>query len=103
MQSIFQSDIQFKFDSLYMGALTSEKVSCKVKYLFWILSAASRKAITRRLLKPGKPTVEVWIDIIDDIFKMERITFALRLQQFCEKMGKMGNVYHTNTTIICLK
>ena len=81
MQSIFQTDVQFKFESLYLGALTSENVSSNVKYLFRILSAASRKAITRRWLKPGKPTVEEWIDIIYDIFKMERITFALRLQQ----------------------
>ena len=48
--------------------LTSENISSNVKYLFWILSAASRKAITRRWLKPGKPTVEEWIDIIYDIF-----------------------------------
>ena len=81
----WKTDIQFKFDSLYMGATTSDSVSSNVKYLFWIPSAASRKAITRRLLKPGKPTVEVWIDIIDDIFKMERITFALRLQHFLKR------------------
>ena len=32
-------------------------------------------------LKPGKPTLDEWIDIVYDIFKMERITLALRLQQ----------------------
>ena len=81
LQSVFQTDIQFKFETLYLGAITSENISSNVKYLFRILSAASRKAITRRWLKPGKPTMEEWIDIIYDMFMMERITFALRLQQ----------------------
>ena len=41
-------------------------------------SAASRKAIKSKWLKWEKPTVDEWFDIIYNIFKMERITFANR-------------------------
>lgn len=33
--------------------------------------AACRKTITRKWLKPERPTVDEWIDIVYDIFKME--------------------------------
>lgn len=81
LQKVFQTDITFEFVSLYLGVLPSENVSSNDKYLFQILSAASRKAITRKWLKLEKPTVDKWFDIIYNIFKMERITFAIRLKQ----------------------
>ncbi len=81
MQTVFQEDIPFKIITLYLYALPSENGSANDKYLFQILSAAGRKAITRKWLKPETPTTDEWIDIICEIFMMERITFAVRLQQ----------------------
>ena len=53
-------------------------------------SAASRKAIKSKWLKWEKPTVDEWFDIIYNIFKMERITFAkTKTGSVFEKMGKM--------------
>lgn len=81
LEKVFRVDISFKFETLYLGVLPLEMFSSKDRYLFRILSAACKKAITRMWLKPGKPTLDEWIDIVYDIFKMERITLALRLQQ----------------------
>ena len=81
MQKVFQTNITFEFTSLYFGILPSENISANDKYLFQILSAASRKAITRKWLKLERPMVDEWFEIIYNIFKMERITFALRLKQ----------------------
>ncbi len=81
MQKVFQTVIPFEFVSLYLGVLPSENVSSNDKYLFQILSAAARKAMTRKWLKLGKPTVEEWFEVIYNIFTMERITFAIRLQR----------------------
>lgn len=80
MEKVFQIDIPFGFVSLYLGAMLSENFTSKDKYLFQILTAACRKTI-RKWLKPERPTVDEWIDIVYDIFKMEIITFAIRLQQ----------------------
>ncbi len=55
LQIVFQEDIPFKLITLYLGVLPSENVSAHDKYLFWILGAAVRKAITRKWLKP-----EIW-------------------------------------------
>lgn len=53
----------------------------KTKYLFGILSVAARKAITKKWLKPGSPSIEDWYDIIYEIFVMERMTVSIRLQK----------------------
>jgi len=45
-----------------------------------ILLVASKKALTRKWLKPEPPTLEEWMDILLDIYKMEKLTFCLRLQ-----------------------
>ena len=58
----------FEFESLYLGVVPSENVSSSDIYLFQILSAASRKAITRKWLKLEKSTVDKWFDIIYNIF-----------------------------------
>ena len=80
LRKVFQTDVEFKFVSLYLGVLPSENANSGDQYLFQILSAACRKAITRKWLKAEKPTVDEWIDIIY-VFKMERIPFTIRLQQ----------------------
>ncbi len=51
------------------------------EYLFGILITAAKKALTRRWLLPEPPTVQEWIDIVNDIYIMEKITFCLRLQK----------------------
>lgn len=81
LETVFHVNITFQIACLYLGVLMVENVSHKTRYLFQILSAAARKAITRKWLKPQSPTIEEWIDIVYDIYKMERITFNIRLQQ----------------------
>lgn len=51
------------------------------RYLLKILTAASKKAITRFWLLREPPTLNQWKNIINDIYSMERITFILRLQK----------------------
>lgn len=80
LERVFQVDIPFGFVSLYLEALLLENVTSKDKYLLQILTTAWRKTITKKWLKPERPTVDEWIGIVYDIFKMERITFAIRLQ-----------------------
>ena len=65
------------WQEVYNKVLPSENVSSNDKYLFQILSAASRKAITRKWLKLEKPGLTSFITFL----KMERILFLKR----CEK------------------
>ncbi|KAF7647171.1 hypothetical protein LDENG_00176350, partial [Lucifuga dentata] len=51
------------------------------KYLFRILSVVSKKAITRKWLKPEIPLINDWIDVIYEVYIMEQITLSRRLQQ----------------------
>lgn len=49
-----------------------------------------KKALTRKWLRADKPTINEWIDIIFDIYVMERITFGLKNQTdtFEENLSK---------------
>lgn len=80
METIFQKKIQFHFALLYLGNLESLNLCKPDKYLFSVLSVASKKAITRLWLKEDTPTIDEWIDVIYTIFVMERITFRLKCQ-----------------------
>lgn len=80
LEIIFETKIIFNWDELFFGLLTSVNTNISNKKLFGILSAAARKAITKKWLKPHTPTIKEWYDIIYEIFVMERITFSLRLQ-----------------------
>ena len=46
-----------------------------------ILLAACKKAITRKWLKQQAPLIDDWIDIVYEIYKMERLTYYLKLRQ----------------------
>lgn len=64
-----------------MGDIQLNRWSKNDKKLAHILLAASKKAVTRRWLKPDPPTIEEWIEIIHEIFIMERLSFSLRIQK----------------------
>lgn len=46
-----------------------------------ILLVACKKAITRKWLNPHPPSMDDWIDIVYEVFKMERLTYSLRLHK----------------------
>lgn len=46
------------------------------KYLLQILQAASKKATTRKWLKEEPPTVSEWMDVIHELYAMERLAFS---------------------------
>lgn len=51
------------------------------KKLVLILLAGSKKVITRNWLKPHLPTIDGWIDIIYEIYIMERLSYSLQVQK----------------------
>ena len=50
-------------------------------YLLQILLAATTKEITVNWLKPTVPTCQSWIERVWQLYRMEEITFNLRLQR----------------------
>lgn len=81
MEDILHIQLPFSFEVLYLGKVAGEFRAREDKYLFNIMLVAIKKGLTRKWMKPEVPTVEDWIDIMYEIFVMERITFSLRLQQ----------------------
>lgn len=77
LEIIFKIQIPFRFEVMYLGLISSAFPN---KYLFRILTIASKKAITRKWLQPTLPTLEDWKNIVHDIFTMEKLTYALRLK-----------------------
>lgn len=66
-----------QFSTLFLGNLDLQ-VRRADEYLFGILITAGKKALTRHWLLPDRPTIQEWIGIVNDIYLMEKITFAFR-------------------------
>lgn len=79
INSIFTLHISKSFYVLYFGDIPDE-VGKDDKYLFKILLATSKKAITRKWYKEDPPTREDWFQIVTEVREMERLTYTLRLQ-----------------------
>lgn len=82
---VLKYSVPLTFTTMYLGLLSNVKK--EDQYLVKILLSAVRKAITRRWLKPEPPSHTQWIDIVQEIFTMERMTFILRLEE-AEFKGK---------------
>lgn len=80
VQNVFSVVFPFSFETMYLGNIILDGFDNRDKKLLHILLAASKKAITRRWLKPEQPRNEDWINIVQEIYKMEKVTFRLKLQ-----------------------
>lgn len=63
---------------LCLGDLPNE-VTGSDRYLLKTFIAAGKKAITRKWLQADPPSTENWLQIVSEIFQMEKLTFCLRL------------------------
>ena len=89
INTIFGANLPLEFTTLFLGH-ANFRTGRSDEYLFGVLISACRKVFTRHWLLPEAPTIKEWIDIVIDIYNMERITYSLRLQKerFIEHWAK---------------
>lgn len=64
----------------YLGHI-KDIVKIEDTHLIKVLLAASKKAITRQWLNEKSPKQEQWLEIVRDIFNMEKLTHSLRVKE----------------------
>lgn len=80
VEKVVAAKIPLHFETLFLGIQPDcIKGVCK-KYMWNILLVARKKAITKKWMIDELPTLEDWINLVNDISQMERHTFALRLE-----------------------
>uniref|UniRef100_A0A3B1J8B1 Reverse transcriptase domain-containing protein n=1 Tax=Astyanax mexicanus TaxID=7994 RepID=A0A3B1J8B1_ASTMX len=79
LQEILNLEINFRFNILFLGEINPQVIGSN-RYLWNIFLIASKKAITKRWRTPDPPVMEEWINIVNQIYIMEKITFAIRIQ-----------------------
>lgn len=80
LEAVFKRKMFLNFKVMYLCDLDGLDYTRRDKCLLSVLSVGCKKALTRKWLKKDKPTINEWIDIIYNIYAMERITFKLRNQ-----------------------
>lgn len=79
--SIFKvNNIPLQFSTVFWGNFDNMHRH-EDKYLYTILTVAAKKAITRCWLLPEPPATSEWINIVNEIYVMESITFSIRLRR----------------------
>lgn len=72
LQYIFKCEIPLESKTMFFGHVPQEWPK-RDKHLVNILLVACKKGITRKWLSPESPTINIWMDITMDIYKMEKI------------------------------
>lgn len=83
---------------MYLGNI-GDVVMREDFYLIKVLLAASKKAVTRNWLNVNTPKQEQWLEIVQDIFVMEKFTYLLRVKEdtFKKNWEKL-NIYVRHDT-----
>ena len=81
MKTILGYELSKTCEILYLCNLTRENVQHDAEYLVKILLAAAKKTITRKWHTVDPPTQRNWLDTVEEIINMERLTYILKLQQ----------------------
>ena len=80
MTKILKVELPFTFVVLYRGKGNQRITNSGDKYLFRTMLVAGKKAITRKWLKTEVPKMEDWVEVMHNIFIMEKLTFSIRLE-----------------------
>ncbi|KAJ0070083.1 hypothetical protein NL108_002397, partial [Boleophthalmus pectinirostris] len=75
----FKVKIPLNFETMFLGKWTNDIKGIK-KYMWNIRLVASKKAITKKWMSDKLPNLEDWINIVEDISQMERLTLTQRLE-----------------------
>lgn len=70
-----------EFKVMYLGNLNKHVVKDD-RYLAKILLVTCKKAITRNWYKAEPPTTTQWMEIIREVYEMERMTYRIRLKEY---------------------
>lgn len=87
---VYGSKIPCSFQCIYLGDVNTQNWKKSDMRLLAILLIAIKKAITRKWLKVEPPSQEDCINIVNEIYITEKLSFTLRIHsdKFYEQRSK---------------
>lgn len=89
---VLRTQIPINFEIMYLGKLENVNLERNEEYkLLRIMLLASKKAVTRRWRSDHIPRANEWIDIMLNIYNMEKLTASVRLE--VDKFNKVWSYW----------
>ena len=79
-EQIFEKSGQFNKHTLWLG-IGVNGLQKEEEYLFWILRITALKQITRNWKKLEVPKVNKWLETVENIYRMERVTYRIKREK----------------------
>uniref|UniRef100_A0A3B5R1I6 Reverse transcriptase domain-containing protein n=1 Tax=Xiphophorus maculatus TaxID=8083 RepID=A0A3B5R1I6_XIPMA len=81
LQNIFTANFPLTFECIFLCNIPVDKLNHNDQKLLFILLAGSKKALTRKWLKREPPTTDDWINVVKEIYVLERLSFSINVQR----------------------
>lgn len=89
IDKVLGCDLPFTFELFYLGKYNVQNVGKVNIRMLRIMLLAGKKGITKMWMKADVPKVKNWIDVMYNIYNMEKLTYAMRLEN--EKFEEIWN------------